>query len=117
MHQDRYRMLQITHSSQTRQQFAFSPFGIGGKHELQEDYREINGYSNRSLQTTLSKLGWVIGRNRTVGDSNPNKGSGSLEKSQNSTIRGYPAGVNRIEPNHGRYGDCFDRNPGWTCLP
>jgi hypothetical protein len=41
-------------------------------------------------------LVWVIGRNSTVEASNPGKGSGSLEKSQNITIRGYPAGVNRL---------------------
>lgn len=108
MLQDRYRTLQITHSSQTRQQFAFSPSRIGGNHELQEDYREINGYSNRSLQTTRRKAGWVIDKNRTVSDSNPNKGSGSLEKSQNSTIRGYPAGVNRLNPILPGPGDSFD---------
>ena len=104
-------MLQITHSSQTRQQFAFSPFGIGGKHELQEDYREINGYSSNSLHTARRKLRWVIGRNSTVGDSNPNKGSGSLEKSQISTIRGYPAGVKRLDRILSADGDCFDRAP------
>lgn len=108
MFHDRYRMLQITHSSQTRQQFAFSPPRIGGKHEVQEDYREINGYSNHSPQTSHRTLVWVIGRNSTVGDSNPNKGSGSLEKSQNSTIRGYPAGVNQLNPILPLDGDRFD---------
>ena len=81
MLKDRYRMLQITHSSQNRQQFAFSPSRIGGNHELQEDYREINGYSNRSLTSIRRTAGWAIDKNRTVSDSNPNKGSGSLEKS------------------------------------
>lgn len=109
---DRYRMLQITHSSQTRQQFAFSPSRIGGKHELQEDYREINGYSNRTLQTSPRTTGWVIGKNSTAGDSNPNKGPGSLEKSQNSTIRGYPPGVNRMNPIMLVDGACSDRAPG-----
>jgi hypothetical protein len=41
----------------------------------------------------MTIFGWVIGRNGTVDGSNPNKGSGSLEKSQMITIRGYPAGV------------------------
>ena len=53
-------MLQITHSSQNRQQFAFSPSRIGGNHELQEDYREINGCSNRSLTSIRRTAGWAI---------------------------------------------------------
>jgi hypothetical protein len=105
--QNRYQTFPITYSSRTREQFAFSPPGFGGKPKLKEGYREVNGCSNRSRQGASTSFGWLIGRNGTLGVSNPNKGSGSLEKSQIITIRGYPAGVQRLSLKQSRSEDRF----------
>jgi hypothetical protein len=104
-------MFQITYSSRTGEQFAFSPPGIGGNPKLKEGYREINGCSNRSRQAAMTSFGWVIDRNGAAGGSNPNKGSESLEKSQIITIRGYPDGVQQLNRIRTQYGEPLKSRP------